>query len=81
MLLPQTDLEGAARLAERLREAVAARPIRTTSGTLLEVTSSFGVASYPPATKPAALFGAVDDALYRAKIIVKKCFVTAEDAA
>ena len=81
VLLPQTDLEGAARLAERLREAVAARPIRTTSGTLLEVTASFGVASYPPATTPAALFGTADDALYRAKRSGKNCVMTGADAA
>jgi diguanylate cyclase (GGDEF)-like protein len=67
VLLPQTELDGAEQVAERLRQEVAARPIEIPSGALLAVTASFGVASYPNARTPAALFAAADEALYRAK--------------
>ena len=46
MLLPQTDLEGAHELAERLRRALA-RPMATHPGGLVAVTASFGVAAFP----------------------------------
>jgi len=36
-------------------------------GVTVAVTSSFGVASFPAAATPAALFAAADEALYRAK--------------
>ena len=47
VLLPQTDLEGAQRLAERLCKALAARPMPTHPGALVAVTASFGVAAFP----------------------------------
>jgi diguanylate cyclase (GGDEF)-like protein len=78
LLLPQTDAEGAERLAERLRRALAARPIRTRADGLIAVTASFGVASYPEAATPAALFASADDALYRAKRRGKNCVVKAD---
>jgi diguanylate cyclase (GGDEF)-like protein len=67
VLLPQTELDGAEHVAERLRREVAARPIEMPSGALLAVTASFGVASYPNARTQSALFAAADEALYRAK--------------
>jgi diguanylate cyclase (GGDEF)-like protein len=67
VLLPQTDLEGAERLAERLRETMAGRRLMLDPGTSFSVTSSFGVAAFPDAPTPAALFAAADEALYRAK--------------
>jgi diguanylate cyclase (GGDEF)-like protein len=77
VLLPQTDLEGAERLAERLREAMAARRLTLHPGLSFSVTSSFGVASFPEAPTPAALFAASDEALYRAKSAGKNCVVCA----
>jgi diguanylate cyclase (GGDEF)-like protein len=77
VLLPQTDLEGAERLAERLREAMAARRLQLHPGASFSVTSSFGVASFPEAPTPAALFAAADEALYRAKSAGKNCVVCA----
>jgi diguanylate cyclase (GGDEF)-like protein len=77
VLLPQTDLEGAERLAERLREAMAARRLAVHPGVSFSVTSSFGVASFPEAPTPAALFAASDEALYRAKSAGKNCVVCA----
>ncbi|MGH3021306.1 MAG: diguanylate cyclase [Gaiellaceae bacterium] len=77
VLLPQTDIEGAHNLAERLRRALASRPMTTQPGSLVAVTASFGVASFPAAATPAALFAAADDALYQAKHAGKNCVVSA----
>jgi diguanylate cyclase (GGDEF)-like protein len=77
VLLPQTDLEGAERLAERLREAMEARRLMLDPGVSFTVTSSFGVASFPEAATPATLFAAADEALYRAKSAGKNCVVCA----
>jgi diguanylate cyclase (GGDEF)-like protein len=78
VLLPQTDMEGAERLAERLRQAVAERPLTTRPGALVACTASFGVASFPDSSTPAALFAAADEALYRAKAAGKNRVVCAE---
>jgi diguanylate cyclase (GGDEF)-like protein len=78
VLLPQTDVEGAENLAERLRQSVAERPMTTHPGALVAVTASFGVASFPEASTPAALFAAADEALYRAKAAGKNRVVCAE---
>ena len=78
VLLPQTDLEGAHQLAERLRRALAARPMATQPGGLVAVTASFGVAAFPDAPTPAALFASADEALYRAKRAGKNCVVSAD---
>jgi diguanylate cyclase (GGDEF)-like protein len=78
VLLPQTDLEGAQRLAERLCKALAARPMPTHPGSLVAVTASFGVAAFPDSPTPAALFAAADEALYRAKRAGKNCVVAAD---
>jgi diguanylate cyclase (GGDEF)-like protein len=77
VLLPQTDIEGAHNLAERLRRVLASRPMTTQPGSLVAVTASFGVASFPEAATPAALFAAADDALYEAKHAGKNCVVSA----
>jgi diguanylate cyclase (GGDEF)-like protein len=78
VLLPQTDLEGAHELGERLRRALAARPMATHPGGLVAVTASFGVAAFPDAPTPAALFASADEALYRAKRSGKNCVVSAD---
>jgi diguanylate cyclase (GGDEF)-like protein len=78
VLLPQTDMEGAERLAERLRQAVAERPLTTRPGALVACTASFGVASFPDSSTPAALFAAADEALYRAKAAGKNRVVCSE---
>jgi diguanylate cyclase (GGDEF)-like protein len=78
VLLPQTDLDGAHQLAERLRRALAARPMSTHPGGLVAVTASFGVAAFPDAPTPAALFASADEALYQAKRAGKNCVVSAD---
>jgi diguanylate cyclase (GGDEF)-like protein len=77
ILLPQTDVEGAERLAERLRRTIASRPMTTTPGAVVAVTASFGVAAFPQAPTAAALFAAADEALYRAKAAGKNCVMCA----
>jgi diguanylate cyclase (GGDEF)-like protein len=69
VVLPQTDAEGAAQVAERMREAIeACRVARLAGGEPLRVTASFGVAEIPgSAGDKAALIAAADAALYRAK--------------
>jgi diguanylate cyclase (GGDEF)-like protein len=69
VVLPQTDVEGAEMLAERIREAVEAlRVPRVRGGGVLRVTASFGVASVPDtAPDRDSLIAAADAALYRAK--------------
>jgi diguanylate cyclase (GGDEF)-like protein len=69
VVLPQTGVEGAEMLAERIREAVEAlRVPQVRGGGVLGVTASFGVASVPDAAVDrAGLIAAADAALYRAK--------------
>jgi diguanylate cyclase (GGDEF)-like protein len=67
--LPQTDLDGAFNLAERVRERVEALEIpRLDGGGVLNVTASFGVAALPDcAGNKQELIAAADAALYEAK--------------
>ena len=67
VILPGTDLEGAAQVAERLRVALAEREILSVVGEPLHVTASFGAAASSSPTTVAQLVGAADEALYRAK--------------
>jgi diguanylate cyclase (GGDEF)-like protein len=65
LLLPGADEEGAAQLAERVREGLAGRSIPSVPG--LRVTASFGVAEYAGEANTEQLVAAADSALYRAK--------------
>ncbi len=67
LLLPGTDAEGAARLADRIRSAFAGRFLTAPDGSLFAVTCSFGVAQHAAGEDESALFAAADRALYRAK--------------
>jgi diguanylate cyclase (GGDEF)-like protein len=67
VLLPESDAEGAATVARRLRERVATLTIAAPDGTPLTITASFGVASCPPLERVEDLPGAADEALYAAK--------------
>jgi diguanylate cyclase (GGDEF)-like protein len=67
LLLPQTDLEGACRVADKVRDEVAAVPVET-DGLSLSISLSAGVACHPRhGATAAALLAAADEALYRAK--------------
>ncbi|MEX0743992.1 MAG: diguanylate cyclase [Phycisphaeraceae bacterium] len=68
VILPETGLEGAAVIANRLRAAVEAQPFDATAGASIRITVSIGVASYPAhADSAETLVAAADAALYAAK--------------
>jgi len=69
VVLPGTDSEGAAQLAERMREAIEGLSVTRVDGAgQLTITASFGVASIPvSAVDKDSLIAAADSALYRAK--------------
>ena len=81
IVLPGTDLEGAARLAKRARTALQERTILAQDGTRIEVTVSFGVAAFPEAADVGNLVAAADGALYEAKRAGKNRVVTARPRA
>lgn len=77
VLLPNTDGEGAAGLAERLRSAVEGCRVRL-GGRELQVTASLGVATYPrPVARAGELFAAADRELYVAKGSGRNCISVA----
>ena len=77
IVLPGTDLEGATRLAERARTALADRTILAPDGSRIHVTVSLGVAAFPEAGSADNLVSAADGALYQAKRTGKNRVVTA----
>lgn len=67
VLLPETPIEGARRVAETLRRALADR-IVSWKNERLQITASFGVSvALPSETDIQALIGRADQALYQAK--------------
>jgi diguanylate cyclase (GGDEF)-like protein len=79
--LPQTDLEGAYRFAERVRKRIEALDLPLLDGDgVLKVTASFGAASLSAAANSdkEGLVAAADAALYRAKRSGKNRTVKAE---
>ena len=68
LILPETDVNGAINIAERLRTAVEQEPFDVGSGRTIHITVSIGAASYPAhATSGEALVSAADTAMYAAK--------------
>jgi diguanylate cyclase (GGDEF)-like protein len=67
LLAPETNLNGALKLAERLRTELEAAEIELPDGSMLRVTSSFGVAVKGTLESPEQLVAAADEALYEAK--------------
>ena len=67
ILAPETSLEGARVLAEKLRESVAARPFHYASAEV-DITCSFGVAELSQGMEsPEQLYAGADSALYVSK--------------
>ncbi|MEA2348168.1 MAG: hypothetical protein QOG62_1955 [Thermoleophilaceae bacterium] len=67
-ILPETDLNGATVLAERIRAKVADLKVKAPDGSTLTVTASLGVASLPDSAHDGeTLLAAADLALYEAK--------------
>ena len=67
ILLPETALDGAVEVAERLREAVAKAGVAREEGVPLRVTVSIGVATTAGSANLDTLMSQADDALYDAK--------------
>jgi diguanylate cyclase (GGDEF)-like protein len=67
LLLPGTDLAGAARVAERVRGALEERVVVSADGDPIRITASFGIAAYPDARSAEDLLEKADAALYQAK--------------
>jgi diguanylate cyclase (GGDEF)-like protein len=68
LLLPETELEGARAIAERIRSAIADHSVAA-DGLALRTTASIGVAAFPEhdAGDVSGLLQNADEALYRAK--------------
>lgn len=47
IILPETDSEGARLVAERIRHELASRPFLASEGLSVNITASFGIATYP----------------------------------
>jgi diguanylate cyclase (GGDEF)-like protein len=71
LLLPGTDAEGGAQLAERVRAGLRERSFRGRDGAVFGVTCSFGVAQHRPGEGERQLFSQADRALYEAKRLGK----------
>ena len=71
LLLPGTEAEGGAQLAERVRAALRERSFHGRDGAVFGVTSSFGVAQLQAGEDGRRLFGEADRALYQAKRLGK----------
>jgi len=73
VLLPETPIEGAKRVADTLRRELSELPIGW-KGEVVRVTASFGVSvAMPSEVDPAALIARADAALYRAKDQGRNC--------
>ena len=81
VLLPETPLHGARRVAETLRKEIADRPVPW-SGEALTVTASFGLAqALPGEVNVQAVIARADQALYRAKDDGRNCVRIAAETA
>jgi diguanylate cyclase (GGDEF)-like protein len=66
LLLPETAAEDAVTTGDKLRRVLSERPIDL-DGLSIPITASVGVAAWDGSMPVAALYGAADKALYRAK--------------
>ncbi len=81
VLLPETPLHGARRVAETLRREIAERPVPW-AGEGLTVTASFGIAqTMPGEVNVQAVIARADHALYRAKDDGRNCVRIAAETA
>jgi diguanylate cyclase (GGDEF)-like protein len=81
VVLPGTDLEGAARLADRMRTTFERRTILAPDGSPIRVTVSLGVGAFPETSTGDDIVAAADAALYSAKRLGKNRVVTARPRA
>jgi diguanylate cyclase (GGDEF)-like protein/PAS domain S-box-containing protein len=76
VILPETSIGPAELLAERLREAFAATPLKLSSGATIYSTVSIGVTEYASPENVQSLVRRVDDGVYQAKRQGKNCIAT-----
>ena len=69
VILPQTDLSGAEKVSEQIRQSIGKKRIKMKSSgqTLGAITMSIGASDYTPGEPPSALVERADRGLYRAK--------------
>jgi diguanylate cyclase (GGDEF)-like protein len=68
VVLPQTPPDVAAKVAERIRKAIAQNTFLKKDGHIIRITASFGVSSYPESAKTKEeLLKLADEAMYRVK--------------
>ena len=69
VILPHTDLKGAAKVSEQIRQSIAKKKIKMKSSgqTLGAITMSIGASQYVPGESQAGLIERADSGLYRAK--------------
>ena len=80
LMLPGSDADAAARVAERVRARFASEDFGS-EGTPILVTASFGVAAWKPGTSLEAALRDTDTALYAAKAAGRDCVRVAEGEA
>jgi diguanylate cyclase (GGDEF)-like protein len=74
-LLPETDEEGAAKLAEKIRRTIEGTPIHY-SENKIEITMTFGISMYDPLTSVDDMINRADAALYRGKELGRNRVIT-----
>jgi len=81
IVLPETELGDAARIAERLRKGICDTEYRTEQGDLMgQVTISTGISSFSRSRQsPLAIMETADRALYQAKTLGRNCVAVYED--
>jgi diguanylate cyclase (GGDEF)-like protein len=80
LILPETPLEGAKVVAEKVREGISGTPFGGEGEEPINVTVSIGIAVFPHhGAKPQTLVRAADQALYEAKGRGRNRVVTAEE--
>lgn len=74
IVLPDTGMELAGTVAERIREKIARHSFHAGRNLSLSLTASFGVAAFPEhASSPQQLIACADTAMYEAKAANKNC--------
>jgi diguanylate cyclase (GGDEF)-like protein len=81
ILLPETDADGAASVAERMRQSLSSVKVPVSDDRGVRITASFGVAEHRPGQSGDDLLRVADAALYRAKAEGKNRVATSSDLA
>ena len=81
ILLPETDVDGAASVAERMRQSLSSVTVPVSDDQRVSITASFGVAEHRPGQSGDDLLRVADAALYRAKAEGKNRVATSSDLA